>query len=456
VREINTFCPLSLCLLLLVVLAVRFAVLSGVHDSHPSRALAQDSKAYDRLALSVLHRGAFASSNNGVETPEVLRTPGYPVFIAAIYAAFGEDKFRVLAVQVILSVLTLVPLYWIGAMIWSQEAGLVAALLYSLDYISLLASQMLLTDSLYVFALVSALSLGVAAMLVERRTSVLLVLFGLTLALTTLIRPVSYYLIVPVLVGFACVYGYRSGWKRALRTASLIFLPWLLVVGGWQVRNQVVADTLQVSLIQGTNLMRYRGAYIIAQRDGLDLLEARKVFQNEVPDLQSMTAVEKNAAFTGKTLQLMREHPKFALSGQIEGTAQLLLVPGEAEVLRYLGFEAPYSGVAGDLLRLDRHEFTQKWLVDNPAYLIMFLLALAYLFVLYAGSGVAVVKLIRKGGAHLSAEIFLIGVALYFIIVSGGPEGYPRLRMPVTPILALFAAAGWLHLLQRRKSDIRE
>jgi 4-amino-4-deoxy-L-arabinose transferase-like glycosyltransferase len=373
-----------------------------------------------------------------------------------VYAAFGEDKFRLLVVQVILSVLTLLPLYWMGAMIWSQGVGLVAALLYSFDYISLLASQMLLTDSLYVFALVSSLTLGVAAMLVERRTSVLLVLFGVTLALTTLIRPVSYYLIVPILIGFAFVYGYRSGWKRALCTAGLIFLPWLLVVGGWQARNQVVADTLQVSLIQGTNLMRYRGAYIIAQRDGVDLLEARKLFQNEIPELQSMTAVEKSAAFTRKSLQLMKDHPKFAVSGQTEGTAQLLLVPGEAEVLRYLGVEAPSSGAAGDLLRLGRHEFIQKWLVDNPAYFIMFLLAAAYLFVLYTGSGVAVITLIRQGGAHLSAEIFLIGVALYFIIVSGGPEGYPRLRMPVTPILALFAAAGWLHLLRRRKGDIHE
>ena len=131
-------------------------------------------------------------------------------------------------------------------MIWSPETGFLAAVLYALDYIALLASQMLLTDSLYVFTLISALSLGVAALLKERGTRWLLLGFGLLLATATLIRPVSYYLIAPVLVGFVVVFASRFGWKRALFNGLLVLLPWLLVVGGWQARNYaVVAEVNQ-------------------------------------------------------------------------------------------------------------------------------------------------------------------------------------------------------------------
>jgi len=447
---------MSLSVLLLVLLAVRMTLLTSVYESHPMNLVAQDSESYDRLARSILHDGRFAKEVSGVERPDVIRTPGYPFYIASAYALFGVDTFWPLAIQVVLSVLTLIPLYWMGAMIWSQETGFTAALLYALDYISLLASQMLLTDSLYVFTLVSALSLGVAALLKDRRIRWLLLCFGTLLAVATLIRPVSYYLIAPVLLGFGFVYLKKSGWKKAAGHTLLIALPWLLIVGGWQARNYAVADTTELSAIKGINLMRYRGAYIIAKRDGISMQEAQEVFRNEIPGLQNMSDSEKSAAYTDKAVDLIKAHPGHAVSAQVQGTVQLLLVPGEGDVLRFLGFESPPSGgVAGSLLRLPGKEFVQKWIIDNPLYLAAFVLAFFYLVVLYAGCGVSLINLAQKKDPHVSAQVFLAGVTLYFIVISGGPEGYPRLRMPITPLVALFAASGWLYLLGRRNTHGR-
>jgi len=36
----------------------------------------------------------------------------------------------------------------------------------------------------------------------------------------------------------------------------------------------------------------------------------------------------------------------------------------------------------------------------------------------------------------------LVGVAAYFILVSGGAAGIARLRMPVMPVVCVLAAAG--------------
>ena len=440
-------------MLVLVLLVSRLILLDTIHESDPSRMIAQDSGVYEHLAQSIIRDGRFTSEADGSVQPDVIRTPGYPLYIAAVYTLFGVDQFWPLALQVVLSALTLVPLYWMGAIIWSQETGLVAAMLYALDYVSLLASQMLLTDSVYVFTLITALSLGVAALLKERGVRWPLLGFGVMLALATLIRPVSYYLIVPILIGFGYVYFRRSGWRTSVSLTLLIILPWILIVGGWQARNYVVADTTELSAIKGINLMRYRGAFIIAKRDGIPLLEAREVFRNEIAGHEQMSDSAKSAAYTTKALELIKAYPEYAFAGQLTGTAQLLMVPGEAEVLRFAGFESPGEGVAGDLLRLPGDAFVQKWVLDNPAYLGLFILASLYLLVLYTGSGLSLVKLARERGPHLPAQVFLLGVMLYFIVVSGGPEGYPRLRMPITPLVALFAASGWFYLLSRQGNE---
>lgn len=440
----------GLALLVIAVLTGRMLLLASVHESHPERLIAQDSAAYERLALSILRDGRYTAEVGGEMQPDVIRTPGYPAYVASVYALFGLDRFWPLAIQVALSALALVPLYWMGAMIWSPATGFVAAVLYALDYISLLASQMLLTDSLYVFTLLSALSLGVAALLKERGIQWLLLGFGILLAAATLIRPVSYYLIAPVLAGFVIVFASRCGLKRAAFLGFLVLLPWVLIVGGWQARNYVVAQTTELSAIKGINLMRYRGAYIIARRDGIPLLEARKVFRSEIPGLDNMSGSEKSDAYTRKAVELIKTYPGYAAAGQLRGTAQLLLVPGEAEVLRFAGLDSPDPGAAGDLLRLPGDAFVHKWVLQHPGFLVAFTLAFLYLVVLYAGSGLSMVRLFKEKGPHTSAQLLLVGVALYLVLVAGGPEGYPRLRMPVTPLAALFAAAGWLWLRQRK------
>ena len=445
-------CLAALGVLLAVLLFGRLAVLSATYEHNPGRTLAPDSTEYDRLAEVIVDHNRFATFNGDRASPELIRTPGYPLFLAAVYRVFGKDRFPALVIQVVLSVLTFVPLYWIGSSLWSPQVGLTAAVIYALDYIALLGSQMLLSDSLYVFALMIALALGVAALLNDRRHRTLALLFGFALAIMTLIRPVSYYLIIPIAIAFGWVFWQRLGWKRALGLVTLILLPWLIIVGGWQARNHVVAGTSELSLIQGFNLMRYQGAYIIARRDNLSLYEAREVFNAEIENLAALNLVDKAEAYTDKAMELVKDYPHYAVAGQVRGTAQLMLVPGEADVLRYLGGNPPQSGAAGDVFRLSSRDYIEKWFVQNGMYFGAFLLAAGYLIFIYLGSGITVVNVIR-GEADRAAKIFLIGVVLYFIAISGGPETYARLRMPVMPVLSLLAAAGWCHLLAGRRES---
>ena len=60
---------------------------------------------------------------------EYLRTPGYPLFIAAVYRVFGERNTAVLLVQVLLSAVTVYLAYLLATRTWSSTIGLVAAVL---------------------------------------------------------------------------------------------------------------------------------------------------------------------------------------------------------------------------------------------------------------------------------------------------------------------------------------
>src|ERR1700722_20496396 len=61
-----------------------------------------DSRLYANIAQNWLQRGIYGVTNSGVIMPTLSRLPGYPAFLAAIFAIFGAGNFRaVLLVQVL-------------------------------------------------------------------------------------------------------------------------------------------------------------------------------------------------------------------------------------------------------------------------------------------------------------------------------------------------------------------
>jgi len=66
-----------------------------------------DSRLYADIAKNWLHHGIYGITNSGVIMPTLSRLPGYPSFLAAIFAIFGDDNFRVvLLIQVLFDLAT--------------------------------------------------------------------------------------------------------------------------------------------------------------------------------------------------------------------------------------------------------------------------------------------------------------------------------------------------------------
>jgi len=53
-----------------------------------------DSRLYANIAENWLRHGVYGITNSGVIVPTLSRLPGYPAFLAAIFALFGVGNFR--------------------------------------------------------------------------------------------------------------------------------------------------------------------------------------------------------------------------------------------------------------------------------------------------------------------------------------------------------------------------
>ena len=67
---------------------------------------AGDSEIYLELARNWLDHGVYGMSVNGHLTPVDLRSPGYPAFLAAVYATLGRSRYVVLLAQALVDLAT--------------------------------------------------------------------------------------------------------------------------------------------------------------------------------------------------------------------------------------------------------------------------------------------------------------------------------------------------------------
>ena len=144
-----------------------------------------DSARYTTYALNLL-------TNHSFSNVDAFAVPGYPLFLAFIYFLFGIKPWIVLLLQVFMDTCIAIIAYFMAKEIFRSEAiSLIAAFLYSINFLSSYYSIRLLTE--IPFTLLFALSiLFFIKGLTKNRLSEF-VLAGLFAGLATLFRPITQY-----------------------------------------------------------------------------------------------------------------------------------------------------------------------------------------------------------------------------------------------------------------------
>jgi 4-amino-4-deoxy-L-arabinose transferase-like glycosyltransferase len=119
-----------------------------------------DSRLYANIAENWLQHGIYGVTNSGVIMPTLSRLPGYPAFLAAIFAVFGDENFRaVLLVQVLFDLATCFLIAGMARRLFSERAAQAAFLLAALCPFLANYAAAALTETLEIFFTALALNL---------------------------------------------------------------------------------------------------------------------------------------------------------------------------------------------------------------------------------------------------------------------------------------------------------
>jgi 4-amino-4-deoxy-L-arabinose transferase-like glycosyltransferase len=129
-----------------------------------------DSRFYANIAENWLQRGIYGVTDSGVVVPTLSRLPGYPAFLAVIFAVFGIENFRaVLLIQVLVDLLTCFLITDMARRLLSERAARTAFLLAAACPFLANYAAAALTECLEIFFTALALDLALAALTVEAR-----------------------------------------------------------------------------------------------------------------------------------------------------------------------------------------------------------------------------------------------------------------------------------------------
>jgi hypothetical protein len=198
-----------------------------------------DSLIYSDLARNLLHHHTLALTENGVPVPAIIRLPGYPGFLAAIFAVFGDNNFRAaMLIQAVIDLLTCVAIAQLAGELVSQTrresairwAFMLAALCpFTANYVALL-----LTETLSIASAVWALLFAVRVL--RRGSTRDAVVSGLACAVGVLLRPDN-GIVMAVICAVLFVLALGAKNIRLLRHAFLVGLIAVLPLVPWAYRN---------------------------------------------------------------------------------------------------------------------------------------------------------------------------------------------------------------------------
>ncbi|MGC1374399.1 MAG: glycosyltransferase family 39 protein [Candidatus Sulfotelmatobacter sp.] len=222
--------------------------------------IVDDSRLYANIALNWLQHGVYGITNSGKIVPTLSRLPGYPAFLAAIFAIFGANNFRaVLLIEVLFDLGTCFLIGDMARRMFSDRAAKAAFLLAALCPFLANYAAAALTESLEIFFTALALNFALRGLYQLRDTTgsgsksgaSAWLGCGLSIGACILLRPDGGILLVSIA---ACLFYallrriVESRTKEFLsaswRGAARLFIPAVLLFFGalaplipWTVRN---------------------------------------------------------------------------------------------------------------------------------------------------------------------------------------------------------------------------
>lgn len=383
--------------LLLLIGVVAFVTRLGFALLFPAPVLS-DASDYQQLAQNLLSQHRFGIGSQ----PYSYRTPFYPLFLALVSALFGNGLFPVFVVQAVLGAGTALLAFKLGQLLSISRVGLIAGALVAIEPQLVIFSGVLLTETLFTFLLVAALFTTLWGL--NSPKPLRFVSAGILWGLSALTRPVGLAYLVVVLAVRLIAQPRERG--RFLARYALILSLSLITLAPWAIRNTLVQKQfVPLTTMGGVNFWigdnpQSKGTYDFPKSD------------NPLID-PSLSEVARDRLGYQEGLKFIFSSPlSFLRNAGLKSALMINPLPD------------PYWA----------ERTMPPWL--KPIEIVYATLWFEALFVF------AIASLVSSGRDHWELVGLLAATLLFFAI----SLAMRRFRVPMLPILAIFAAeslANW-------------
>ena len=426
----------SILFIFLVALSLRLMLWVFVAH-HPERALDNDSPLYLRLGETILDSHTF---------PSILRTPGYPFFVSFVYAVFGKFPQAVLFLQCLLDSATAAIIALTFFRIFgSTRYAFWAGIIYSMNPFAIFYSNMVLTETLFTFIFLLAVSLFF--FFLQGGSKRKLALSSVLLGIGALCRPISFF--VPLLfVPFIFFSEIRL--KDKLISCAMFMIVYCMVLLPWYVRNDRDYGQWALSTATKYNIFVNFAPEVLMGKDnlfsvaGMDINDAFRPYQMKMWHIAStkygwdttgryhvFDDPIRAAALTEEGIKVIRNDPLVFIVSHTIGIGRVI-APFFPRFYRFIG---------KDVTALS-------------------LLSYSIDFVTMAFSVLGIVLSLKQrftDKIHAAVIINMTILIIYFALIPGIAGG-SRFRVPILPYVTIFSALGMekiVTLLRLRKGISR-
>lgn len=396
-----------------------------------------DSLTYVYPAQTFLTYGQFWEAVSSA--PMLLRTPGYPLFLALIQLFLGNATWSVAIVQNLLSVLLLLPVYLTARELSGQTAARISAVLTAISVLYFSLSFAVLTEMLCAFLLAWFVYFAIRFIHLPRVRSALLC--AIFLAAAIYVRPAAYYYTVVAGVCFLCLFA--KEWKKII---FAFLLPLLMMLGIWHLRNFCLTGYSGFSTVNAYNLYFWNEDFV-ALKYQISIPKAHELLQENLPkNLSQYPVREQVKIYRTLATPWLKSGWKHKLLSAPKWAGKTLLGTNFVHTSRLLGIlQEEESSLAFKTLNQTKNVHAD-FLKQTSAKAI-FTYSLLQISLLSLLGALGVITHYKK---HPKAICFLVIYCLYFWAVGSVFFGaYARFRAPFEFALCILSAAGAVSLWER-------
>lgn len=391
----------------LLTLLTRLAFIAHFYHN-PANIL--DVDGYVGIARSILNGHGY-TLEPGIPTLE--RSPGFPLWIASLFLIFGGDPLVILICNAVLNVAAGLLLAWLALRLFTRRCAVIALAIWSVYPFAIYYCGWTYLETFLLF-LFTALS-AAAYKWLENSSYVWAGCCGLLAAWASLVNPAA-LLWVGLLPLWFFLQGDRS---RALRSFCLYALLGTAVYAPWPIRNQLTFGKPVLTNIHG----------------GLNLYQALIVSPEDLGTPQQSRDFDADPYYK-KTMLVMQQHR------YVEANDMLLrgsLARIKARPLAYLASCAHRVIKLWRLYPYQRTYAYHYWMIFGISLLSDgWIIPLALL-----GLWSARRRWLELLPLYSAIALWTLAYALVYAVM--------RYRMPMMPIMILFAAAALDKLLPRNR-----